>query len=121
MPTKKNTIFSAPQSVVYFVCELKTVRGWYADLLGILPYRNDKDFVGFHIDGCNLCFHRADVKSKTKGASQVAYWQVRDMTKAMRLLRSKGATVYRRAITIPEGGRVMQMKDPFGNIIGLKR
>jgi predicted enzyme related to lactoylglutathione lyase len=36
-------------------------------------------------------------------------------------LKSKGATVYRRVITIPEGGKVMQMKDPFGNIIGLKR
>lgn len=111
---------SAPQSVVFFVRELKKARDWYAEILGILPYRDDNDFVGFHLKDCDLCFHRADVKSKSRGASQVAYWEVKDLTKIMKLLQAKGATVYRKYISIPEGGRVVQLKDPFGNIIGLK-
>lgn len=122
-PTKKSskTNFRSGEihSVVFFVKELRAAASWYAEVLGLEAYRKDRDFVGFNVGSTKLCFHRADKKSGTPSGSQVSYWKVDDIGLASNLLIEAGAAWHRRPITIPEGGRVCQLKDPFGNIIGL--
>ena len=111
--------FNRIRSVVLFCAELKKAAKFYEDLLGVAPYRSDKDFVGFHLDGFDLCFHRQDEKSAPQSGSQVVYFIVDDLSEAMKELKTLGCEVHRRPIDIPEGGRVAQLRDPFGNIIGL--
>jgi len=49
-----------PISIVFFVQELRKTSTWYSNLLNILPYRDDRDFIGFHFEGIDLYFHRLD-------------------------------------------------------------
>ena len=111
--------FGKPHSVVYFAKDLRAIRDWYCKVLGTLPYRDDKNFLGFRLRGANLCFHRADKKSGTNNAAQIIYWTVKDISVTATILLSYGALWYRRPIAIIEGGKICQLRDPFGNIIGL--
>ena len=111
--------FKKPASIVFFVKELRKAAAWYSNILNIEPYRKDNDFIGFHLAGIDLCFHRFDEKAIMQSGSQIAYWQVEDLSETVKEFVAGGASVYRRSIEIPEGGRVAQIKDPFGNIIGV--
>ena len=108
-----------PTSIVFFVHELRDVAAWYSKLLGMLPYRDDPDFIGFHLDGIDLCFHRLDEKVGSLSGSQVAYWRVESLEESIKEFVKNGASIFRKPIQISEGGRVAQIKDPFGNILGL--
>ncbi|MFI5263555.1 MAG: VOC family protein [Candidatus Kapaibacterium sp.] len=112
-------VLQKPASIVFFVRELRRTAAWYGDLLGIAPYRDDADFIGFHLEMVDLGFHCLDEKAGLPSASQISYWQVGNLDETVKEFINKGATLYRKPITIPEGGRVAQMRDPFGNVIGL--
>ena len=115
-----NIILQKPASIVFFVRELRKTAVWYSTLLCITPYRDDHDFVGFHLDGIDLCFHRIDEKAGTPSGAQIAYWQVENLDDAITTCVENGGSIYRKPTPIPEGGRVAQMKDPFENILGLR-
>lgn len=110
-------MFNGVRSVVYFTDNIEQAAEWYEHILGIGPYRQDESFVGFHLDDCDLCLHRKDEKSAQ--ASQVLYWMVNDLAATIEALTIEGCSIYRDSIEVPEGGRVVQLKDPFGNILGL--
>jgi predicted enzyme related to lactoylglutathione lyase len=109
----------SPASVVFFVKELRKTAAWYGKVLGLQPYRDDKDFIGFHLGNVDLCFHRSDEKSGKSNGSQVAYWHVENLNDVTKVFIEHGATIGRKPIQIAEGGIVTQIKDPFGNILGL--
>ena len=113
-------VLQKPASIVFFTRELRKVSAWYSKLLGITPYRDETDFIGFHLNGIDLCFHRHDEKTGGQGGTQIAYWQVENLDEVSKLIIDNGGSIFRKVISVPEGGRVMQMKDPFGNILGLK-
>jgi hypothetical protein len=118
--TSKTDLFAGSvTSEVFFVKGIEGVAVWYSTVLGIEPYRNEIDFVGFEVGRSRLCFHKADAKSGTRSGAQVAYWGVDSITSVGRRFIQSGTVWYRRPIRIPEGGRVCQLKDLFGNIIGL--
>jgi predicted enzyme related to lactoylglutathione lyase len=106
------------QSVVYFVEDPKQVATWYEALLQITPYKSDTNFTGFRVGEMELCFHKADAKSELHGA-QIAYWLVTDLKMVAAAFKRLGATIYREPIMIEDGSHIMQMQDPFGNILGL--
>ena len=108
-----------PTSIVFFVRELRKTAAWYSKLFEILPYRDDADFIGFHLDGIDLCFHRLNQKAVDPSGAQVAYWHVENLDKSIIEFGENGASIFRKPIQIPEGGRIAQIKDPFGNILGL--
>src|SRR5687767_680701 len=112
-------MFSGVRSVVYFSNDLAEAAEWYEHILGISPYRNDENFVGFHLEDYDLCLHPVDDKAPPDGASQVMYWIVDDLETTIADLMEEGCTLYRDMIDVPEGGRVAELKDPFGNILGL--
>jgi predicted enzyme related to lactoylglutathione lyase len=105
------------RSVVYFSDNLQEAGQWYEHILGIAPYRSDDNFVGFHLGDCDLCLHPKDQRSTQ--SSQVLYWTVDDLDTTIAALQAEGSTLNREPISVPEGGRVAQLEDPFGNILGL--
>jgi len=53
-------------------------------------------------------------------AGQVAYWQVEYFDDALERAKHQGAELYRGPLKREEDGQYMcQVKDPFGNLIGL--
>jgi predicted enzyme related to lactoylglutathione lyase len=112
-------MFSGVRSVVYFSNDLSDAAEWYEHILGIAPYRNEENFVGFHLEDYDLCLHPVDEKAASDGAAQVMYWIIDDLETTIADLMEEGCTIYRDMIEVPEGGRVAELKDPFGNILGL--
>ncbi len=109
-----------PASVVFFVRELRKAAAWYGKILNVKPYRIDRDFIGFHLNGIDLGFHRLDKKAGKASGVQIIYWKVKDLDNTINNFIASGAKIFRKPIRIPEGGRVAQIQDPFGNILGLK-
>ncbi|HET7090661.1 MAG TPA: VOC family protein [Anaerolineae bacterium] len=52
-------------------------------------------------------------------AGQVAYWHVEDFDAALERAENLGAVLYRGPLRRLDGQYMCQVKDPFGNLIGL--
>lgn len=63
--------------------------------------------------------HAADEKGAPGSGGQTAYWRVADLDAARARLLSLGGQAHRRVLTLPDGGRITQVLDPFGNTLGL--
>jgi predicted enzyme related to lactoylglutathione lyase len=115
-------MFKGLTGVIYFIPEeqLTAARDWYVKLLGVQPYMERTFFVTFLVAGLELCLHRASEKAQSGTSGQTAYWLVDDLAKAMEWFVECGATPYRRLLEVSEGGFVMQFKDPFGNVVGIR-
>ena len=108
-------------TVYLFVHDVKKSSSWYSKVLNI-PLTIDEEIFGLLKIGPNeMCFHQADGKSPVSTGGSVAYWSVKSLKGAMDLFVKHGASLYRGSIEIPESNEgICQMKDPFGNVIGLR-
>ena len=62
----------------------------------------------------------ADAKVQSGAAGSVVYWQVEDFAAALAHMQSLGAELYRGPMQIEGGQRMCQVRDPWGNCIGLR-
>ena len=108
-------------SVYLFVSDVKKSSAWYSKVLNT-PLTIDEDKFGLIKIGSNeMCFHQADEKSPVSTGGSVAYWSVENLTDTLDLFLKHGGLLYRGPIEIPESNEgICQIKDPFGNIIGLR-
>lgn len=111
-----------PCAVLYYVPveRLKEARDWYTSLFDIQVYMERDLFISCLANEFELCFHAANDKAGPGVNGQTAYWEVADIAEAITVLTEAGATPYRRLLEVEEGGFVIQLKDPFGNLIGLR-
>jgi predicted enzyme related to lactoylglutathione lyase len=112
-------MLQAVHSVLFFVRDVQEAAQWYADLLQDVPEYPDPNFALFRVGGVELCFHPADAKMCSGAAGQVAYWRVADLGVALATVQARGATLYRGPLDIEDGLTICQIKDPFGNLLGL--
>jgi predicted enzyme related to lactoylglutathione lyase len=113
-------MFSKVKSVFMFVDDIAASRDWYARILGQPPTYIDESFAMFNVNGINLCFHLADLKTPVPTGGSVSYWWVEDFTKSLKALQAAGASLYRGPIESEPGSRICQLKDPFGNVFGIE-
>ena len=62
----------------------------------------------------------ADEKVASGAAGSVIYWRVADFDGALQHFERAGATLYRGPMAIEGGQRMCQVRDPWGNCIGLR-
>ena len=62
----------------------------------------------------------ADAKVGTGPSGTVVYWQVEDFDEALLHLQRLGAGLYRGPLQIEHGQAMCQVRDPWGNCIGLR-
>ena len=62
----------------------------------------------------------ADGKVASGAAGSVVYWRVPQFESALSHFQSVGATLYRGPMSIEDGQRICQVRDPWGNCIGLR-
>ena len=74
-----------------------------------------------YLDGDHVSIEivSADEKVASGSAGSVVYWHVEDFDLALRNMQSIGAMLYRGRADIEDGKRMCQMRDPWGNCIGL--
>jgi uncharacterized protein len=80
----------------------------------------DSTFECLELDGIQIEIVPADEKVAAGAAGSVVYWQVADFSAALQHFQSIGATLYRGPSTIEHGMQMCQVRDPWGNCIGLR-
>ena len=78
------------------------------------------EFECLEIDGIQIEFHPADEKVTAGAAGSVVYWATDDFNATLTHLQSLGATLYRGPGRIENDEQMCQVRDPWGNCIGLR-
>jgi predicted enzyme related to lactoylglutathione lyase len=78
------------------------------------------DFAYLRIGTIDLEIVQADEKVANGAAGSVVYWAVADLDRARTRFKVLGAHLYRGPMAIQEGLWMCQVRDPWGNCIGLR-
>ncbi|WP_228778535.1 MULTISPECIES: VOC family protein [unclassified Polaromonas] len=79
-----------------------------------------QDFEYLSVGAVSLELVLSDAKVSSGASGSVVYWQVPDIETSLRHFQSIGATLYRGPVLIEEGQAMCQVRDPWGNCIGLR-
>lgn len=113
-------MFRGVSEVMYFVADRWEAAVWYAQLFEteITVLDNPEHFF-IAIGQQQIWFHQADAKVSSGTAGQVAYWLVDNFDIVLERAARLGAVLYRGPLDRLDGTYMCQVKDPFGNLIGL--
>ena len=78
------------------------------------------EFEYVDVDGVMLELVPADEKISSGVSGSVVYWSVPNLDHALVHFQSLGAELYRGPFEIEDGKRICQVRDPWGNCIGLR-
>jgi predicted enzyme related to lactoylglutathione lyase len=106
-------------TVIYHVPDLERAKAWYTAAFQQQPYFEQPFYVGFNIAGYELGLN-PDLSVAPPGAGgAVAYWRVAGIDAAVQHFVNVGATIVTQIQDVGDGIKVADLKDPFGNLIGL--
>lgn len=125
MPAKPPTIVSAKPilAVLVHVPDVAAALAWYERALpGAVRRRilEPQALDYLEIGGVMLEIVPADDKVTHAPAGSVVYWNTPDFDASLAHLLDVGATLYRGPGDIEFGQRMCQVRDPWGNCIGLR-
>ncbi len=110
-------------SILLHVGDWRRATDWYARAfpaaIRIAPPADN--YGHLEMDGVVLEIINADEKVASGPAGTVVYWTVEDMTTEAEHLEFLGAVLYRGPMDIEGGDRICQIRDPWGNCIGLRQ
>jgi predicted enzyme related to lactoylglutathione lyase len=98
------------------VADLNRAKAWYTEVFGKAPYFDQTFYVGFEIGGFELGL-LPEGQPGTTGS--VAYWGVDDIDAEVARIVGLGASVHGPITDVGEQIKVAELKDPFGNLLGL--
>jgi uncharacterized glyoxalase superfamily protein PhnB len=113
--------FHAVVDVFCFVPDLAAATAWYTDRLGTSPALTAHQLARFDLGPSSLTVHTIDDLNTGGPAGCVAYWDVEDVDLVTDEWVRHGATAHRGPRTIMTGERLCQLRDPFGNLIGIRQ
>jgi predicted enzyme related to lactoylglutathione lyase len=117
---KEHTMFLGLRTVKYEVADVAKAKEWYSKVLGIQPYFDEPAFyVGYNVGGYDLGLVPAPKAETKRAAAGVAYWGVGDAHAAYKRLIELGATPVEDVQDVGGGMLVGEVRDPFGNILGI--
>ncbi len=113
-------MFAGISEVMYFVPDRQAAADWYSRLLDApISFLEDPEHYYIRVGSQEVWFHQADRKSPVGTGGQIAYWQVNDFTAVLARAQQLGATLYRGPLERSDGCWMCQVKDPFGNVLGM--
>jgi predicted enzyme related to lactoylglutathione lyase len=104
------------RTVKYPVADLAAAKAWFTGVFAQAPYFDQPFYVGFNIGGFELGLV-PDGTPATAGS--VVYWGVDDIEAEVARILKLGATEHEAIQDVGEGIKVAELKDPFGNVLGL--
>ncbi|WP_299486484.1 hypothetical protein [Acaryochloris sp. IP29b_bin.137] len=109
-------------TVLIHVNDPKAGLAWYQSAFPKAKKRKttEFDFEYLDYDGVMIEVVAVDDKVGSGTAGSVVYWQTDDFQKRVEFLLSLGATLYRGPMIIENGMKMCQLKDLWGNCIGIK-
>ncbi len=78
------------------------------------------DFECLQLNGINIEVVQADEKVGAGTFGLAVDWEVENFDQAFSHLTNLGAVLYRGPMNIESGWRMCKLKDPFGNLLGLR-
>ncbi len=118
--TKEHAMFLGLRTVKYEVADVAKAKEWYSKVLGIQPYFDEPAFyVGYNVGGYDLGLVPAPKAETKRAAAGVAYWGVEDARAAYKRLIELGATPVEGVQDVGGGMLVGEVRDPFGNVLGI--
>lgn len=79
------------------------------------------DYGHLEMGGVVLEIVNADDKVASGAAGTVVYWAVDDLDAEVLRLGQLGASLYRGPLALEDGDHICQVRDPWGNCIGLRQ
>ncbi|OYR19729.1 VOC family protein [Brucella thiophenivorans] len=112
----------AISAVLVHVSDVKAAIEWYHKAFphAVLKHLEPYDFSYLQIGDVDLEIVPADEKVSSGAAGSVVYWHVEGFDQSLAHLIAIGGTLYRGPLDIQDGMRMCQVKDPWGNCIGLR-
>ena len=109
-------------SVLIHVSDVAAALLWYqrAFLQAVACRLEAFDFDYLKIGMVDLEIVPADDKVASGAVGSVVYWQVEGFDEALAHMIAVGGTLYRGPLEIQDGLHMCQIKDPWGNCIGLR-
>jgi predicted enzyme related to lactoylglutathione lyase len=102
---------------VYPVKDIALAKKLYTQLLGVEPYTDAANYVGFRIGDQEIGL---DPNGHSKGMTgPVGYSQVADIKKSLQALLEAGALIQQKVTNVGGGKLTAWVKDADGNILGL--
>ena len=101
------------QVIVYPVKDLEKAKSIYDEFLGVKPYVDSSFYVGYKLD-------KLEVGLDPNGEAIVGYIDVTDIKSSLQSLLDAGAVIHQEIRKVAEGLLIAQVKDPNGNILGLR-
>jgi predicted enzyme related to lactoylglutathione lyase len=113
---EESSMIKGLRTVKVPVTDLARAKAWYGEVFGVTPYFDQPFYVGFAVGGFELGL----VPDGTPGAAgAVAYWGVDDIEAEVERIVGLGASVIDPVQDVGEGIKVVELKDPFGKVLGL--
>jgi predicted enzyme related to lactoylglutathione lyase len=117
---KEHAMFLGLRTAKYEVQDMAKAKEWYSKVLGVQPYFDEPAFyVGYNIGGYDFGLVPAAKTEAKLAAAGVAYWGVEDAHAAYKRLIELGATSVEDVQDVGGGMLVGEVRDPFGNILGI--
>ncbi|MFF8603314.1 VOC family protein [Streptomyces sp. NPDC015232] len=108
----------AINTVIFPVKDLERAKTLLTTLLGTAPSVDEPYYVGFDVDGQHFGL---DPNGHGKGLTgPVPFWDVDDLDGRLQGLLADGATTVQEVQEVGGGMRIATVKDPDGNMIGLR-
>jgi predicted enzyme related to lactoylglutathione lyase len=109
-------------AVLFPVPDCQAGLDWYqAAFLNAQRVRiESEDFDCLELDGVHLEIVLSDEKVSSGAAGTVVYWRVADLNAALEHFKGLGASLYRGPMEIENGLCMCQVRDPWGNCMGLR-
>jgi predicted enzyme related to lactoylglutathione lyase len=109
-------------AVMVHVSNVDAALAWYLQAFpeAIRTTARGTDFVYLCVGDIQLELVLADEKVSSGAAGSVVYWQVANFEESLHWLQVLGANLYRGPMQIEANLSMCQVKDPWGNCIGLR-
>ena len=118
--TKERNMFLGLRTVKYDVQDIAKAKEWYGKVFGVQPYFDEPAYyVGYNIGGYELGLVPEPKAAAKRDAAGVAYWGVEDIHAAYKRLLDLGATSVSDVQDVGGGILVAEVRDPFGNVLGV--
>jgi uncharacterized protein len=109
-------------AVMVHVSDVAAALAWYqAAFARAVPVRAaEPPFDCLSLDGVNIEVVPADERVSSGASGSVVYWRVPALDAALAHFQRLGAILYRGPVAIEDGQAMCQVRDPWGNCIGLR-
>lgn len=117
---KERNMFLGLRTVKYDVQDIAKAKEWYGKVFGVQPYFDEPAYyVGYNIGGYELGLVPEPKAAAKRDGAGVAYWGVEDIHSAYKRLLDLGATSISDVQDVGGGILVAEVRDPFGNVLGV--